>query len=126
MCIPEIADLVEVVKISLSPTCHQGRIVVTEFAYRDKEGDLFHDTSVVTGNSGPFLHDGDSGSLVCFLDRKQERKIFVHGVFEVDQLSLPGQYESSTSTEPYAMCLNLETSLEKLGFGEAGCLDVCG
>ncbi|XP_028396406.1 uncharacterized protein LOC114520357 [Dendronephthya gigantea] len=119
---PNVADPVKVVKISLSSTCHEGRIVATEFSYEDKEGELFHDTTVVKGDSGPFLHDGDSGALVCFFDKKKEKKVFAYGVFEVDQLSLP---EGSTSNGPYAICLNLETSLEKLGFGEAGCFNVC-
>ncbi len=120
----ERRDQVQVEKICLSSPFVRGQIVETEFSYRERNGRiLFNDTTVVKGDSGSFLEDGDSGSLVYFLDEEERKKAFAYGVMEADELTLP---DGSLIPGPFAICLNLEKALEELDLQEAGCFNVCG
>jgi hypothetical protein len=49
------------------------------------------------GCSGPFLEGGDSGSLVFFHDKNNQKQVFAYGVCEVDEFLLPEQHESASS-----------------------------
>ena len=116
---------VEVKKVGFKSGLTQGHVFKTDFAY---EGDVsFYDATVVKDleHSGPFLEGGDSGSVVFFHDRDNQKKVFAYGVFEMDELHLPEQHEPLDSTGPYYICYNLETALETLGFKEAACFSVC-
>ncbi len=65
---------------------HAGRIVDHNFCYRYEGEILFQNAIVVKGNSGSFLKDGDSGALICFLDKNDGKQAFAYGVCEVDEL----------------------------------------
>ncbi|CAB4027208.1 Hypothetical predicted protein [Paramuricea clavata] len=58
---------------------------------------LFQDTFAVKGCGGPFLEGGDSGSLVFFHDKNNQKQVFAYGVCEVDELLLPEPHESASS-----------------------------
>ena len=114
----------KVEKICLSSPFVRGQVVKIGFAYMEEDGNLlFADTTVVKGDSGSFMEDGDSGSLICFLDEEEQKKTFAYGVMEVDKLTLP---DGSSIKGPFIICLNLELALEELDLKEAGCFNVCG
>ncbi len=119
----EKKNQVKVEKICLSSPFVRGKIVETAFSYKENERVLFNDTTVVKGDSGSFLKDGDSGSLVYFLDEEDRKMAFAYGVMEADKLDLA---DGTSIKGPFAICLNLETALEKLNLKEAGCFNVCG
>ena len=80
---------VEVGKLQLSPLSGNGHVVSCCISY-GKEKVLFKNAVVVKGcatSTGPFLENGDSGSLVFF--HANNKKPFAYGVCEVDELHLP-------------------------------------
>ena len=77
---------VEVGKLQLSPLSGNGHIVSCCISY-GKEKVLFKNAIAVKGCTGPFLENGDSGSLVFIND--DNKKPFAYGVCEVDELHLP-------------------------------------
>ena len=77
---------VEVGKLQLSPLSGNGHIVSCCISY-GKEKALFKNAVVVKGCTGPFLENGDSGSLVFF--HANNKKPIAYGVCEVDELHLP-------------------------------------
>ncbi|CAB3989022.1 Hypothetical predicted protein [Paramuricea clavata] len=88
---------VKVEKIGYSSALTCGHIVSCNVSYSD-EGNLFQNAIVVKGCGGPFLKGGDSGSLVSFHDKNEKKQVFAYGVCEVDELRLPEQPESTSST----------------------------
>ena len=85
-------DPVEVGKLQLSPFSSNGHIVSCCVSY-GKENVLFKNAIAVKGCTGPFLENGDSGSLVFF--HANSKKPFAYGVCEVDELHLP-QHETGS------------------------------
>ena len=73
-------------------TC--GHIVSCNASYKD----LFKNAVTVKGCGGPFLQNGDSGALVWFHDKNNNKQVFAYGVCEVDELSLPDHQERTTRT----------------------------
>ena len=90
---------VEVQKIGFSSELTRGYIVRCDFSYSQEQEPLFQDAFVVKGCGGPFLEGGDSGSLVFFHDKNNQKHVFAYGVCEVDELLLPEQHESASSDE---------------------------
>ena len=85
------SNLVEVEKTGFSSALTRGHIVPCDFSYSQEQEPLFQDAFAVKGCSGPFLEGGDSGSLVFFHDKNNQKQVFAYGVCEVDELFLPGQ-----------------------------------
>ena len=90
---------VEVEKIGFSSALTRGYIVPCDFIYSQEQEPLFQDAFAVKGCSGPFLEGGDSGSLVFFHVKNNQKQVFAYGVCEVDELFLPGQHESEQEME---------------------------
>jgi hypothetical protein len=88
---------VKVEKSGFSSALTCGHIVSFNCKYRD-ENDIFQNAIIVKGCEGPFLEDGDSGSIVCFQDKNNQKQVFAYGVCEVHDLYLPEQPESTTSS----------------------------
>ena len=63
-----------------------GRIVRFSHSHKCKGKLLFQDAFAIKGNSDSFLRDGDSGTLICFLDENNRKQAFAYGVCEVDEL----------------------------------------
>ena len=85
---------VEVNKIRIPAPSTNGHIVSCNISY-GKEQELFKNAIAVKGCTGPFLQDGDSGSLVFFIDKNNQKQVFAYGVCQVDELHLPAQQISS-------------------------------
>jgi hypothetical protein len=77
---------VEVEKIGFSSAKTSGHIVSCDFSGFQENEFLFQDAIVVKGCSGPFLEGGDSGSLVFFHDKNNQKQVFAYGVCELDEL----------------------------------------
>ena len=77
---------VEVEKIGFSSAKTSGHIVSCDFSGFQEDKFLFQDAIVVKGCSGPFLEGGDSGSLVFFHDKNNQKQVFAYGVCELDEL----------------------------------------
>jgi hypothetical protein len=88
---------VEVEKTGFSSALTRSYIVPCDFSYSQEQEPLFQDAFVVKGCDGPFLEGGDSGSLVFFHDKNNQKQVFAYGVCEVDELLLPEQHESASS-----------------------------
>ncbi|CAB4043183.1 Hypothetical predicted protein [Paramuricea clavata] len=74
-----------------------GHIVSCDFSSSDE--DEFQDAIIVEGYSGPFLKGGDSGSLVFFHDKNDQKQVLAYGVCELDELpALIKPHESAQST----------------------------
>ncbi len=81
------ANAVKVEKHGFPPNPkHSGHIVESNYSYASERKLLFQDAIVIKGNSDTFLKEGDSGTLIYFLDENNEKQAFAYGVFEVDQL----------------------------------------
>ncbi len=87
----------EVTKIGFSSALTRGYLVPCDFSYSEEQKPLFQDAFAVKGCGGPFLKGGDSGSLVFFYDKNNQKQVFAYGVCEVDDLPLPEQHESTSS-----------------------------
>ena len=85
---------VEVNKIRIPAPSTNGHIVSCNISY-GKEQELFKNAIAVKGCTGPFLRDGDSGSLVFFNDKNNQKQVFAYGVCQVDELQLPAPQSSS-------------------------------
>ena len=90
-------DSMKVHKIGFSSSLTSGSVVCSSFNYAPEQELLIQDAFVVQGCSGPFLEGGDSGALVYFLDKHDQKRVFAYGVCEVDDLLLPKQHESGSS-----------------------------
>ena len=117
-------DLVKVEKICLFSNSLSGRILDTVADYDDENGLLFEDITIVKGDAADFLEKGESGSLMCFLDKNGRKRAFAYGVMEVDEITLPERHEELPG--PFIICLCLQTALERLGLAEARCFIVRG
>ncbi|CAB4030451.1 Hypothetical predicted protein, partial [Paramuricea clavata] len=81
---------VEVKKIGFSSGLTCGHLVTTSYNHPD----LYKNAIAVKGS---FLENGDSGSLVFFLDKNNQRQVFAYGVCEIEEL-LSEEPESTNST----------------------------
>jgi hypothetical protein len=103
---------------------------------------LFQNAIVVKGNSQTFLKDGDSGALICFFDKTNEKQAFAYGVCEVDQLQseeMSSDEDSDNSSQPSTssedssekdftflddegVSASIGTSSERCGAAATGCV----
>jgi hypothetical protein len=81
---------VEVKKIGFSSGLTCGHVVTTSYNHPD----LYKNAIAVKGS---FLENGDSGSLVFFLDKNNQRQVFAYGVCEIEEL-LSEEPDSTNST----------------------------
>ena len=121
---------------------HTGHIVECNFSYKCQDRVLFQNAIVVEGNSQTFLKDGDSGALICFFDKTNEKQAFAYGVCEVDQLQseeMSSDEDSDNSSQPSTssedssekdftflddegVSASIGTSSERCGAAATGCV----
>ena len=97
---------VQVEKIGFSSGLTYGRIVACDIGY----GNLFEHAIAVKGYSDSFLENGDSGSPVFFHDKNNQKQVFAYGAYEVDELLLPEEPESTSPTSDENASLEQTTS----------------
>ena len=74
-------------KIGPSSGLTHGYIVGCHFSHFNDKELMFQDAIVIKGFSGPFVEDGESGSLVFFHDKNGQKQAFAYCVCEVDEFT---------------------------------------
>jgi hypothetical protein len=107
-CFGESEDPVKIEKYGYpSIPENMGQLVKSNYNRTCGNEYVFQDAIVVKGNSGTFLKDGDSGALICFIDKNKKKQAFAYGVCEVDQLylePLSSDEESDNNSESSTSC----------------------
>ena len=88
-------------------SAHEGKIIKINHTHVCQGEWLFQNAIVIKGKSGSFLKDGDSGSLVSFVDKKKRRQAFAYGIAEVDKLT---EIEASSDEDDEASTESSESS----------------
>jgi hypothetical protein len=127
---------VRVQKLGYSSNLTDGYIDNINFSYNHEGELLFRDAIAVKSDSRKFLHAGDSGALICYLDSKNKKQAFAYGVCEIDKNDSDGEVvvfreenepPSNETDKSLFICLRLNTAMRNLELSrETGCFNECG
>jgi hypothetical protein len=127
---------VRVQKLGHSSNLTDGYIDNINFSYNHEGELLFRDAIAVKSDSGKFLHAGDSGALICYLDSKNKKQAFAYGVCEIDKndsdeevvvFREENEPPSNETDKSLFICLRLNTAMRNLELSrETGCFNECG
>ena len=123
-------------KVGYPSNVAYGYIEDINFSYKTEEGQTCYKSAIsIRSNSGLLLRPGDSGALVCFVDRNNKEQACGYVVCQASDddggivflnEGEPLPHEENGSV-PILICLRLDTALIKLDLPtESGCFERCG
>jgi hypothetical protein len=106
-----------IVKIDKTSKEENGYIHEINYSHPAEEGEnCYEDAVVVKCNSGTVLRPGDSGALVCYLDKHENQKACAYVVCEA----------SEGDEGIFIICLRLNNALKNFKLTNKGCFKKCG